>query len=384
MHPPAISAEHWGLEAVLATLAAALNFAFAAQITAVPRRRVAVGAILTVYTTLSLSTSAAAGIRMFDWTPGVQWIRAMGFFWFLVSPAILAAMFFWNRAGDGAHAGPANAGRRLLLRSAASVAVAPVAALAYGVHVARRDAMVRELELPCANLPKDLDGLKIVQVSDIHLSPFVSREQLRRAVDQANEARADIAVVTGDLITSYGDPLDDAFAELKRLRATAGVFGCHGNHEILAGAEDYATRAGARQGLKFLRKENAALRFGSARLNLAGVDYQRKGRGYLAGAASLVDESAFNLLLSHNPDVFPVAAKQGWDLTLAGHTHGGQVTLEYLDPALNPARFYTPYTYGLYRDRGRAIYVTRGLGTIGVPVRLGAAPEIAVIRLQKA
>ena len=91
-----------------------------------------------------------------------------------------------------------------------------------------------------------------------------------------------------------------------------------------------------------------------------------------------------NLLLSHNPDVFPVAAKQGWDLTLAGHTHGGQVTVEILDRSLNVARFFTPFVYGLYHSGRSSIYVTRGIGTIALPTRIGAPPETALLRLRKA
>ena len=90
---------------------------------------------------------------------------------------------------------------------------------------------------------------------------------------------------------------------------------------------------------------------------------------------------ATNILLSHNPDVFAVAARQGWDLTLAGHTHGGQVNVEILNQSLNAARFFTPYIYGLYRQGRSSIWVTRGIGTVGVPARLGAPPEVAFIRL---
>jgi predicted MPP superfamily phosphohydrolase len=88
-----------------------------------------------------------------------------------------------------------------------------------------------------------------------------------------------------------------------------------------------------------------------------------------------------NILLSHNPDVFPVAAKLGFDLTLAGHTHGGQVNFEILHHNLNIARFFTPYTMGEYRIGDAAAYVTRGVGTIGLPVRLNAPPEVTLIQL---
>ena len=119
-------------------------------------------------------------------------------------------------------------------------------------------------------------------------------------------------------------------------------------------------------------------------LNVAGVDYQRSAKDYLPDAEKMVAPGAFNMLLSHNPDVFPVAARQGYDLTLAGHTHGGQVAVEILGQSINPARFFTPFVYGLFRRGAAAAYVTRGIGTIGVPVRVGAPPEIALLRLRKA
>lgn len=159
-----------------------------------------------------------------------------------------------------------------------------------------------------------------------------------------------------------------------------------GNHERYAFAEDHAAVEGARHGIRFLRGEAQLLRFGNAVINLAGVDYQSKrySKPYLKGMDRLIVPGATNILMSHNPDVFPVAARQGYDLTIAGHTHGGQVTVEILEQTLNPARFFTPFVYGLYRLGDSAAYVTRGIGTIGVPARIGAPPEISVLRLRKA
>ena len=109
-------------------------------------------------------------------------------------------------------------------------------------------------------------------------------------------------------------------------------------------------------------------------LNLFGV----------AGAEEMVVPGLANLLLSHNPDVFPVAVRQGYGAMLGGHTHGGQVTFEILSQNLNIARFFTPYVSGLYRINGRSCYVNAGIGTIGMPVRLGAPPEITLLRLKRA
>jgi predicted MPP superfamily phosphohydrolase len=197
----------------------------------------------------------------------------------------------------------------------------------------------------------------------------------------ANETRAHLALVTGDLITTFRDPLDDCLDILAQLRADAGVFGCMGNHEIYANAEAYVEREGARRGMLFLRSAAAPLRFGNAVLNLVGVDYQRLRRRYLVGAEKLVVPGALNVLLSHNPDVFPVAARQGYDLTIAGHTHGGQIRVELLSADLNPGRFFTPYVDGVYRRGPASIVVSRGIGTIAVPARLGAPPEVSLVRL---
>jgi len=249
------------------------------------------------------------------------------------------------------------------------------------VFVQRFQLSLREQNIAVQDLPRDLDGLRLVQLTDIHLSPFLSERELERAVAMANETRAHVALVTGDLITGPGDPLDACLNQLARLRADAGVFGCMGNHEIYTGSEAYVAFRGARLGIRFLRRAAAALRFGNAALNLAGVDYQRLNRPYLVGAEQLIQPGACNLLLSHNPDVFPVAVRQGYQLTVAGHTHGGQVRVEILRQDLNIARFFTPYVDGLYRQGSSSIFVSRGIGTIALPVRLGSPPEVALLRL---
>jgi hypothetical protein len=247
--------------------------------------------------------------------------------------------------------------------------------------VQRNNFWVSEVPVPIPNLPKDLDGLRIVQITDVHLSEFMSEREFAVAIDMANETRAHLALMTGDLITRRGDPLDACLRQLARLRADAGVLGCLGNHEAYAEVEDYVTTEGRRIGIEFLRRRSKMLRFGNAAINFAGVDYQKMHSRYLVGAERLIVPDAVNILLSHNPDVFPVAAAQGYHLTIAGHTHGGQVDVEILHQHINVARYFTPYVRGLYRREKSAVYVSSGLGTIGVPVRLGAPPEISVLRL---
>jgi hypothetical protein len=275
--------------------------------------------------------------------------------------------------------------RRVLTTAGNAILVAPAIAMGYGALVQRTNFQLIETDIPVENLPPDLEGLRILQLSDIHLGLFLAEDELARVIDAANETKPHVAAVTGDLITAHGDPLELAVRQIARLRAEAGVFGCMGNHECVAFAEARTERLAARAGIRFLRMQAQALRFGNATLNVAGTDYQplRDKKKYLEGADRLVAQDSVNILLSHNPDVFPVAARQGYNLLLAGHTHGGQVTVEILDQTLNPARFFTPYVSGMYRLGSSSAYVTRGIGTVGVPVRIGAPPEISLLRLRK-
>ncbi|HWC96626.1 MAG TPA: metallophosphoesterase [Candidatus Sulfopaludibacter sp.] len=310
----------------------------------------------------------------------ISWGTGLAVTWAMLSLCWLAGCFvLWIASRMGSGHSPTR--RHFFQAAYAAVFAAPPAALAYGLFIERHQLSLREHKLEIPNLAPELDGLRMVQLSDIHLSPFLSRAELQRAVDMANETRAHIALVTGDLITTVGDPLDDCLNILAQLRTEAGIFGCMGNHEIYADAEDYVEREGARRGMRFLRSAAAPLRFGKSVLNLAGVDYQRLSRRYLVGTEKLVAPGALNVLLSHNPDVFPVAARQGYDLTISGHTHGGQIRMEFLSADLNPGRFYTPYVDGVYRRGPASIFVSRGIGTIAVPARLGAPPEVSLVRL---
>jgi predicted MPP superfamily phosphohydrolase len=261
---------------------------------------------------------------------------------------------------------------------------APAAVMGYGTVIGRRQFRLREVEIEVPLTTPGLDGLRLVQLSDIHLSPFLSRADLQWCVDMASETRPHVAFVTGDLITGVRDSIDDCLEELRHLRADAGVFGCNGNHESYVEGEAYTAEAAARRGMRFLRNEQVSLRFGSALLNVAGVDHQWRKAAYLPGAKALLRPGELNLLLSHNPDVFLQAAAQGWDLTLSGHMHGGQINIELANENLNFMRLVTPYVYGTYRKNNSAIYVTRGIGTVGMPVRFGAPPEVALIRLRQA
>jgi predicted MPP superfamily phosphohydrolase len=316
-------------------------------------------------------------------------------------------------------------GRRYFFHAATAAAgAAPFLGAMYGYAAERLKYQVHREEIPISDLNPALDGLSIVQISDIHLSGYMPRAQVRRAVEMANELGAHLAVVTGDFITGASDPLPDCIEEIRQLRAPLGIWGCNGNHEIYARVEDLAQSLFAQAGMKLLRGENAQLTFNGAQFNLMGVDYQRErtSQGHkkqtLMDVEQLVRRDMPNILLSHNPNSFPRAAEVGIELSLAGHTHGGQIQVEILDHRLSPARFITDYIAGLYQrplfapslDTPRysrvdgyseaprvsqvpavgnamgmaSLYVNRGLGTVGAPVRIGVPPEITLIVLRRA
>lgn len=299
--------------------------------------------------------------------------------------------------------------RRTFLRYAAFLAGGiPFMATAYGFASERLRYRIEKVEVPVANLPKGLEGLRIVQLSDIHIGDFMPRAEVRRAVEMANELNAELAVVTGDFISSAGDPLEDCISELSRLRVPLGVWGCNGNHEVYGEMEDLSHKLFKDYGMRLLRQQSAELQWRGEKINLIGVDYQ-EGRTLsgeqprmLRSVEFLIRKDIPNILLSHNPNSFYRAAELGIELSLAGHTHGGQVRIELVDHQWSPARFVTKFVAGMYHlpfgenahfakygatapgPKSAILYVNRGLGTFGMPVRLGVPPEITLLTLRAA
>lgn len=261
---------------------------------------------------------------------------------------------------------------------------APFALAGYGTFIGRKQFRLVEVDLPIAQLPAGLDGLRLVQLSDIHLSPFLSRAELRWCVDLANETRADLGLVTGDLVTGTTEAIVPCLDELRRLKCPEGVFGCLGNHERYLEAEALTFQEGQRRDIHFLRDRGQELNIKSERLHLVGVDFKFSAETHFREFAYLRRPGFTNLLLCHNPALFPKTKPQGWDLVVAGHTHGGQLDFEIVERHLAPLRLATPYVYGTYREGGSLMYVSRGIGTVGVPARIGAPPEVALLRLRRA
>ncbi len=319
--------------------------------------------------------------HLLPFSPAIAWLKAAGLALGICTAGAWGVDLLVRNARKLTSM-PHDPSRRRVLQAGHAAAMSiPAVMLGYGTFIERYQYRLVESRIEIPGLHKDLHGIRLVQLTDLHFGPFFGPADLRYAIDMANATKPHLTLVTGDLISVYSDPLDECLDLLRRLRSEAGVLGCLGNHEIVAGCEDYAELRGREAGIRFLRNKAATISFGAAELNIGGVDYQPKRREYLRQAAPLVRKDRLNILLSHNPDVFPVAARQGWDLTVAGHTHGGQITVEILGMNANVARFYTPYVYGHYKKDGRQIYVSRGLGTVGIPSRLCAPPEVSLLTL---
>jgi len=274
------------------------------------------------------------------------------------------------------------------------VAAAPFVAGIYGVFYGRLNLETPRQPILLPRLPRAFEGFRIAQLSDFHIGPFMTQEQLRRFAAIANAMKPDLTVVTGDFVT-WDPATQRAVVEaLSGLTAPFGVFGCLGNHDAWAGVQDSITRLFLQAGIRILRHQRVSIAAQGDSLNLIGVDYASRlpmgpsnaglVKEYLEGAGGLIDGDRINILLSHNPNTFDRAAELGIDLSLAGHTHGGQAALEFISPELAPSRLVTPYVSGLFQRPGGQLYVNRGLGTVGPPIRIGAPPEITLFELKRA
>jgi predicted MPP superfamily phosphohydrolase len=222
----------------------------------------------------------------------------------------------------------------------------------------------------------------------------MSEEEIRKYVRIANEARPDLIVLTGDFVTWDASSAPAVVNALSGLKAPLGVYGSLGNHDAWAEAEDLLAELFARAGVRILRQERTAIAAGNESFNLMGLDFTNSrimsaGGWHLSsrkleGVENLMAPDTANILLSHNPDSFDRAAQLGIDLSLAGHTHGGQLALEFISPEIAPSRIVTPYVAGWFARPGGQLYVNRGIGTIAAPMRVGAPPEITIFELLRA
>ena len=295
-----------------------------------------------------------------------------------------------HASNDSEATAPSTSRRHFLQRTAILVSATPFVAAGYGLLYSRQDVEVVRQRVRLERLPKGFNGFRIAQLSDIHIGPFTTADYVRRCVAITNGLKPDLIALTGDYIAWDPGAEREVVRVLAGLRAHHGVFGCLGNHESESDTEEFIAPLFTAQGIHILRQERTPVQLGDETLNLIGIDDPRgaseaewKRDLYRRLHKGLVMPGTVNILLTHEPSVFMFdrAADLGVDLTLAGHTHGGQLALEFVHRGLNLSRLLYRYTSGWYEKNGSQLYVNRGIGTTGFPIRLGARPEITILEL---
>jgi predicted MPP superfamily phosphohydrolase len=254
---------------------------------------------------------------------------------------------------------------------------------AYGILVRRKWFVVKDVEVKLRGLDPKFDGYRIAHLSDLHIGTMTPRSRGEKWTRAANARHPDIAVVTGDMVTSGTAFHEDIAAVVGSLRAKDGVFVSMGNHDYFGDGEPLITHL-TTQGTRVLRNEGTTLERDGARLYLAGIDDTWTKRDDIERALAGRPAGVTSILLAHDPDRFPHAAERGVDLTLAGHTHGGQIAFPFLYRWLSLARVAHRFNVGLYRRGHSWLYVHPGLGTTGPPMRLGVAPAVVILTLRAA
>jgi predicted MPP superfamily phosphohydrolase len=317
--------------------------------------------------------------RLVSW-PASLW---MGFAFLLLNLLAASDLLLWLGGGVARAA----AGRSELVDSTASIRATFVVAIAFvagGFALRsglREPAFVRQ-EIALDRWPESLDGFRIVQLSDLHIGPILGRSFAQTLVSRVNERSPDLIAITGDLVDGGVAQLSDEVAPLADLTARHGVFFVTGNHDHYSGALSWCDRA-TELGMSVLRNRHVSIAHGKGAFDLVGVDDHRgshiadDGREDLATALAGRDPSRPAVLLAHDPSTFKRACVLGIDLQLSGHTHGGQIwPFGYL------VRLAIPFVAGRYRRNGTELYVSRGTGFWGPPMRLRAPAEITEIILR--
>ena len=264
----------------------------------------------------------------------------------------------------------------------------PLRSLAVNLAQAARTALAEPYMLTVEHrpiylkrLPEVFQSFRVVQLSDVHHSAFTSRDQIARAVETANRLRPDIIALTGDYISHHRQYAAPCAELLGRLRARYGVYAVLGNHDHWTDAA-LITDLFRAEGIRVLINEGFRFEHRNASFWLAGVDDTMVGLEDLSLALAGSRSDEMKLLLAHNPIILRRAARAGVDLVLSGHTHGGQIALRSDRDASGKSR--RRMLRGLGRQGQTQIYVTRGLGTVILPVRYGCPPEVSLLELCRA
>lgn len=319
--------------------------------------------------------------RLIAW-PAALW---MGFAFLTLNLLVFTDLLLWATGGTALAAAASDAG----IRTAAGVRAVLVACVALvagavGLRSGLRPPVLERVEIALARWPEELDGFRIVQLSDVHIGPILGRNFAQQLVARTNALSPDLVAITGDLVDGGVRQLADEVAPLGGLRSRHGVYFVTGNHDHYSGARSWCRKAGE-LGMTVLRNQRVEIRDGEAVFDLVGVDDHRgsvlgsDGGEDLVAALDGRDSARPAVLLAHDPSTFKRASGAGIDLQISGHTHGGQIW-----PFGHLVRLVIPFVAGRFQRNGAELYVSRGTGFWGPPMRLLAPAEITEIVLRRA
>ena len=364
-------------------------------------------------------------LRIFFY-PSTAWLATILFFFIIAGPPALIvtlarvlARAFAKRPGQAgidtapavSAAAPVLSRRRFLAGGPGLLIPGIYGIAAYGVYGNLDDLEIsKELAVPIPYLPPSLEGMTIVHLSDLHVGPYIREKELRRLVSLTNQLRPDLVVITGDILDRSLASMPETVRGLSGIESSLGVFAVLGNHDIYS--DPYSFSAQHRGGINIVRGlesigirtlRNQVIHLGSGRdrLALLGLDWlnpwsprgrnfysypQAKTQQQLRLLAEEAGPETPRVLLAHHPDTFADALPYEVGLTLAGHTHGGgQVILGSVDGVpIGLGMFRFKYLSGLYQDQGCSLYVNRGIGYLGIPIRINCPPEISRFKLVRA
>ena len=272
--------------------------------------------------------------------------------------------------------------RRRFLKNATLSAAGTLGFGGYGFANAIDLPGIRRRTLDLPSLPQEWDGLRILQISDVHAGPYMSADRMARVKDMATRLNPDLIVFTGDQMDRRSSDADLFVQGFEGIQAPMGVWGILGNHDHFIDPQrsEWALEAA---GIAPLINDGVTFDRGGSSLALIGLEDLQAREGRSPDFSILTKyPTSFRICLCHQPQGWHRAAAAGAHLTLSGHTHGGQIALT--GRTLNVARFSTRYIAGPYRREENFLYVSRGVGVGAVPVRVGAPPEIDMLTLRSA
>jgi predicted MPP superfamily phosphohydrolase len=258
-----------------------------------------------------------------------------------------------------------------------------VVVAAYAIGVRRRWYRVEDVELRISGLPSAFEGYRIAHLSDLHIGGLTPRAWGMRWAESANRRAPDLAVVTGDMVTSGTDYHDDIRDVIAALRARDGTVVSMGNHDYFGDGEPLVSLLRA-AGVRVLRNEGEVLSRGDGQLFLSAIDDTWTRRADVDATLAARPPGTVTICLAHDPEAFPTLAERGVELVLSGHTHGGQIAMPFFARHANLAALTHKFTLGLYTVGESQLYVHPGLGTTGPPVRFGVAPAVVMYTLRTA